>query len=935
MYANIRSIVKQGKFDELKCIIRSFNDNLDIVVLTETWLKSEEEALRYQIPGYTHYYNYRKSSKGGGVSIFCHDKLKHNFIEAICINDNHFLWVHLASFSLDIAAIYRKPESANFNTFMDTYSMQLNQRKRTIIFGDFNLNLLSSDRQTTIYKDTMHEEGYNFINHIHDDYCTRETPTTKTIIDHVISNLKETKFHFSIIDSTLSDHKQIYLEVKKFTSSRSRKVSYQAIDYNKLYKNTSENTITNDFNSYTIFQEKILNNIKNSTVNKIKIMNPPRQDWIRKTIINEINNRNILWKHHKKNPNSKEKEQQFIKKRNEVMEKIQKNKRAYYIKSFEACLKSPRKMWDLLNSLSANKLKSTTLTNKLQTDQGLITGENKICEYFNTFFCNIGVNLANKIPNKHYYSLPRAEHSSRPIKTLCRFEPTNKAEVAKIIDSLNCNVSSGCDQISVKSIKSIKYLILNELTACINKCFEEGSFPDCLKVARVTPIYKSGSKIEPGNYRPISVLPVMSKIFEKIIYTRLESFLNNQNFFYNKQYGFRPKSNTLSATIDIVTKIKLCIDKKQVALGVFIDLKKAFDTVSHELLLKKLNEIGIQESAFKVLKSYLTNRSQIVKIRETQSNPQNITYGVPQGSILGPLLFLVYINSIHNINLYGDVSLYADDTSLFYYGSHLETIMNDAQEDLKRLNLWFQSNLLTVNASKSNYIIFAAKNKKISHKILLSINNEVITQVDQEKYLGLILDSRMTWKPHIYKIKSKLTSLMGLIRNIVRCLPRKVLYITYNSLIKPHIDYLIEIWGSAAKSNLDLLQTAQNKLLKVLFKYNFRTSTKKIYNETGLLNIYQTYVYNSCILVRKILSKDIHTNITFTKKQSIQKIRLRNANDIKLHKPRTNYGKKNIMFEGAYLYNKLPKDIKESKSTSKFKRLLKNYVKNIIPTYIT
>ncbi|CAH2084027.1 unnamed protein product [Euphydryas editha] len=254
-------------------------------------------------------------------------------------------------------------------------------------------------------------------------------------------------------------------------------------------------------------------------------------------------------------------------------------------------------------------------------------------------------------------------------------------------------------------------LILKELSNCINKCLQTGTFPNSLKVAKVSPIYKSGSKLEPGNYRPISVLPVISKIFERVIYNRLETYLTSIKFFYDKQYGFRPKSNTLSATIDLITNIKLNIDKKQIVLGVFIDLKKAFDTVSHELLLKKLFDIGLTATAYGMLKSYLSNRTQVVQIGKIQSSSKSINFGVPQGSILGPLLFTIYINSISGIGLTGDVTLYGDDTCLFYSGRSINDLIAHAQKYLDSLNVWFQCNLLTINISKTKYMIFASMQK--------------------------------------------------------------------------------------------------------------------------------------------------------------------------------------------------------------------------------
>lgn len=208
-------------------------------------------------------------------------------------------------------------------------------------------------------------------------------------------------------------------------------------------------------------------------------------------------------------------------------------------------------------------------------------------------------------------------------------------------------------------------------------------------------------------------MPVISKTFEKIIHNRLSEYLTSINFISDCQYGFRPKSNTLAATIDLITKIKRNIDAKNLGLGLFIDLKKAFDSISHSLLLKKISHIGITGTAYKIFENYLRNRNQIVKINQYQSSPQPITYGVPQGSILGPLLFLIYIHNITDLKLHGEISLYADDTCIFYFGHSLNEIIPRAQSDLNILNKWFQSNLLTINTSKTSHLIFKPKNNCI------------------------------------------------------------------------------------------------------------------------------------------------------------------------------------------------------------------------------
>ncbi|CAH2107460.1 unnamed protein product [Euphydryas editha] len=345
-----------GKFDELLCIVKSFENPLHLIILTETWLKSDDEAKRFRISGYTHYYNNRTNARGGGISIFVNNNLKHNLVEGECLNDNHFLWIYLRNFSLNVGAIYRKPDT-NIKAFLDKYSHQLDKFKRGIVFGDFNINLLASEQSTSMYRDVLEESGYRIINKIDKAHCTRETSTSKTLIDHVSCNLQENNYHLAIIESSMSDHKQLYFELKRYEPKTPEKVPYVAIDYEFLYKTMADSADKNENNLFNILEERLFANVTKSKILKYKILNSPRQDWINKLIINEINCRNVLWKEHKHNPEDKTKHAEFITKRNEVAKMIQQAKSSYYLKSFAACNKKPAKMWSLINSLSSNKIK--------------------------------------------------------------------------------------------------------------------------------------------------------------------------------------------------------------------------------------------------------------------------------------------------------------------------------------------------------------------------------------------------------------------------------------------------------------------------------------------------------------------------------------------------------------------------------------------------
>lgn len=617
----------------------------------------------------------------------------------------------------------------------------------------------------------------------------------------------------------------------------------------------------------------------------------------------------------------------FIKQRNKVTTLIKKTKIEYYEKEFKKRMKSPKLMWRLINDLATNKTRTISPPTKLIQGTTTLNNEAEICEAFNIFFATIGTNLADMLPS----CTPPIDYSnSLNKKQLYEFEPCTESEVSKIIDNLKSNVSIGLDRISAKSLKCIKDLIIGSLVNCINCSLKSGIFPQSLKLAKVSPIYKSGSKSDPGNYRSISILSINSKIFEAVVHTRLNKYLLSIQYISPNQYGFRPKSNTLTATIDLVTKIKSHIDKRQIALGVFIDVKKAFDTVSHHILLQKLNNIGLTGTALNFIKSYLSNRHQITQIGQSKSSLHEITTGVPQGSILGPLLFLVYINDLTQLKLNGNVTLYADDTCLFYYGTEIKSITKQAQNDLHLLSNWFKSNLLSINASKTNYIIITNRNKHITPYDPLTINGVKINKSNQEKYLGLILDEKLTWRPHIENIKSKIIPLTGALRRISSYLPKQIKYHLYNSLVKPHLDYLVPVWGSSADSNIKQLQISQNKLIKALFQFGFWTSSSIIYNETKIMNIRQLYKYNTCILIKKILQKQTHTNITFTYNHQIRHYNLRRASHIStIHiNPRTTHGRTSITYEGAQIYNNLPKDIRSIQSPLLYKKCLRNFIYN-------
>ena len=296
-------------------------------------------------------------------------------------------------------------------------------------------------------------------------------------------------------------------------------------------------------------------------------------------------------------------------------------------------------------------------------------------------------------------------------------------------------------------------------------------------IAKIVPIFKNGDKKIVSNYRPISVLSSFSKIFEKIMYVRLENYLQTNSILHQSQYGFRKKMSTSMALLSLTEEISRSMDNKNFTIGVFIDLAKAFDTVNHKILLEKLEHYGLRGTANDWFKSYLENRKQFVVINKTSSNCSTIACGVPQGSILGPLLFILYINDLNTVSDVLRTIMFADDTNLFLTGKNLDEIKIQFNEKLKTISLWFQTNLLSLNVSKTSYIVFT--NGVVSSNIDLFIDDVKIDRVFETKFLGVVITHRLSWKPHIAIVCSKMSKNIGIIAKVRHLLPQSHVRLLY------------------------------------------------------------------------------------------------------------------------------------------------------------
>jgi hypothetical protein len=462
--------------------------------------------------------------------------------------------------------------------------------------------------------------------------------------------------------------------------------------------------------------------------------------------------------------------------------------------------------------------------------------------------------------------------------------------------------------------------------------FDRGEFPDCLKIAKIFPVHKEGDRREANNYRPIAVLPILSKIFEITINNRIIDFLTKKNILNKNQFGFTKGSSTASAVINLIHHIINGLEKKKKTASLFIDLRKAFDCVNHRILLKHLWKIGFRGKAHALLTSYLMNRRQFVRIGETDGNILINKCGVPQGSILGPTLFLIYINSIFDLELSGKIQLYADDAVLTYTENSDDDLYIAMSTDLRILNEWFIQNRLTINAKKTQFIKFKSKNSPITDNFnFIQFANEKIYSTENYKYLGLWIDANLNFGFHITAIKKRVAPIVGALWRMRRHVTPDILNNIYFAYVHSHISYLISLWGMTGVTRLHAIEVLQNKALKNLRGLPRLFPSRNLYSNK-ILPIKYLKDYEMILIAYKIIKNKFKYSHPISSRADIHSYNTRNAQNISLPQFRLSIGRNSFSYDAFKKYNEVPNHMKNTDNYLKFKSSIKQY---LFQKYIT
>ena len=442
-------------------------------------------------------------------------------------------------------------------------------------------------------------------------------------------------------------------------------------------------------------------------------------------------------------------------------------------------------------------------------------------------------------------------------QTFAIYECT-RTEIQNIILSLNPRKATGPCSIPTNILHLLKDDISNPLSTIFNLSLKTGIYPELLKSAKVIPIFKKGSKLQTNNYRPISLLSNLNKILEKIMFTRVYSFLEDNDILYKLQFGFRKKHSTNHALIDITENIRQTLDKGKYACGIFIDLQKAFDTVNHNILTSKMHHYGIRGIANDWFKSYLSDRSQFVSIQGFESETEKVKHGVPQGSVLGPLLFLLYINDLHTCIKYSKVYHFADDTNLLNTNSSPKQMQKQVNIDLKLLYEWLLANKISLNCAKTELIFFHKPGHPITgFSFKIKMNGHKLLPSDHIKYLGIYLDSTLSGNYHCKQLITKLKRANGMLSKIRHYVPKEELKSIYYAIFSSHMTYGCQIWGQKITSHNEKVFKLQNKAVKIINFKSYDSDPDPLYKECGILKLQDFVKTQNCLLVHDYMNNTL------------------------------------------------------------------------------
>ena len=933
-YLNVNSIKSTKKFYEFESFVRELSD-FDIIILCETNIDAGSESF-YNLTGYISFHNTR-TRQGGGSAIYVKPSLQPVLRFTSGKDEIEFLVVHLRSLNINVCAIYRPPINSNvyYQKFFKQYENILAKFNNLINFGDININLLTPLSPVNLqYLNLITSNNFGILNYISEQTATRSTATTNTLIDHISSDMTTLKYNLCLGDSSDYDHRFAIVGVKipnlKITAPKA--ISFNQINFQQVSKNliNLQKRATDFENFHELLQIDIKANTKKKTFTEHS--NKKNNNlWFTKELKATKNLKDYYYKLFKAFPSNPHLLTKYKQYKYQLSKEIIKEKKDYFSKKFFKAGNNPKSFWKIIKEITSNNITPNKIKQiKIKHENIVYEEPYEVSNIINVYFTTVGSNILQGINDTTNitHEPPNAPDCNTFFET---FTPTTKTEIEIHIKSLKNGCAAGYDKINSYFIKANINFFSQYLSDEINLAFEHNYFPNSLKIARVTAVFKSGDPCDVSNYRPISVLPAFSKIYELCMKARLTNFLSNQNIIHKSQFGFIAKSSTTSACTALMNQIMESMDASMKTAATFLDLKKAFDCLNYSNLSKMLSKIGIRGKALKLIESYLFKRCQTVVVDGVEGETLEISCGTPQGGVLSSMLFIIYINQIFNLPLQGSIQCYADDTCITYSKKNFNDLKLAMIKDLEIVTNFLLSINLVVNTNKTHFIIFKARNMNLTNIFdSLNINNQIIHSVNEYKYLGLIIDDKLNWSNHVSKIAKKIAPYVGIFRRLKYYVNIDTLYMLYFAYIDCHLTYLLPVWGSAPDTYIHTLKVLQNKCIKIILNKPSLTPSVQLYSPT-FLSLNQKIFFELSTYIYKVLNNLIKCNIPIITYISESNVTTRNADNLRPPNFKGALAQNSIFYRGINLFNSLPKELQNLNRISLFKTELKKYIANNYP----
>ena len=870
-------------FKDLICNLHTDKFAFDFIGMSE--LFRIDGDMRLRLPGY-HPLLSRTRDDGprGGVGLFVKGHINYTVRNDLSVFIPHifesvFIEIEIKkSQNLIVGVIYRPntqplADMDVFQTTLHDIMHIINGDKKTgVILGDMNVDILkfNSHHLTGDYLDRLFSCGFLPVI----VKPTRVTTSSATLIDHIYINDIATSGQSGIIITDIADHFGTFyiLTENSLNHSDSKRIfrsfSERNVNLFVTYLENCDFIPINNINcpdeAYKAFMELYrlgfeqcfpLCQSRNNTKH-IK-----RELWCSRDLLMSLKKKKKLFS--KKLSKPTEANIITYKTHNAAHKKLRrKTKQFYYKNILEESKQDIKKTWTILNKLLGKISDKSGFPNNFIINDKSENNRQIAANAFNNFFSKIGLETNHNVPksNKCFKS-----YMPNPLPNSIFIDPVSPSAVINVIHKLKPKTSFGHDSISTKLLKATICQIIQPLTYIINKSFETGIVPADMKIAKVVPVHKSSDQTLLKNYRPISLLPAFSKVIEKLMFNKIVSFFNANSLFYKHQYGFRSKHSTIHPIIHLLNHCADSINKTppEYTLSIFCDLSKAFDVIDHKILIYKLRNYGIRGIANKWCHNYLTNRAQYVELDGKQSSQCNIECGVPQGSILGPLLYLIYVNDISNC-CDSNILSFADDTTLYLSDSDLNRLFVRANLNAELLFDWFCSNRLSLNAGKTKYIVIRPKHLKgdVSNKELFIRNTKVVRignncQEKSTKFLGIYIDEHLTWKEHLSQVNKKVSCALFSMKQVKHIIPVQCLKSLYHTLVNSHLSYGILAWGNANKTSLKRTITLQKRAIRIVNDAKYNSHTEPLFKRNRILKLTDLYEHQVVLFMSEFINNTL------------------------------------------------------------------------------